>query len=770
MAASVTTALLLAVLWSAAPGRDYEGPTEIGEPPEPSAEVEPTAPEEDAVGSRDPAEPTYSPDVVDAPAVDPEVREIRVGTPNTQRQNPDRSGSRVERRDLEERLPRSAPDALRYEPGVYVQQTAHGQASPYVRGLTGQQTVLYFDGIRLNNSTFRQGPNQYFFTVDSHSLQSLEVVRGSASTRYGADALGGALLSTPIEPDLEESRGRVVTHGKATVRTATADGQAGGRAELSLAAKGKFAIAGGIGYRNVGQLRSGGPVVSPATGEPHNVPPAFEIDGKTQKGTGFRELTGDGRLIWQPRRRYRFTVGYYDYRQYDAPRTDKCPPPTAPQDECLTYDEQFRSLVYGAFDATEGPAAAEKARAVISYQRQHEDRVLDRGAPSTTQLTGLDNVNTLGASLRLSTKRFDLARWATLDVSYGVDNAFDWISSEAALAFEDTGISTNLSRGQYLDGATYDTFGAWTELGFTFADVLRLRAGGRGAVAHASADGDLASESAAVDQTWGTGVGGGGLAVDPVPGLSFAFNVDQGYRAPNLDDLTSRQQTGPGFQFENADLDPERSTSLELGGVVSVPWLEVDVWVFQTYIRDLIGRAARTAADCPEGDPGCAASQTQFQVANLDGRAVLRGVEGAARVRLPAGVWARATVSAARGDQPNPVRGVDAPEVVPMSRVPPVNGSGEIGWHSAYGVWLASAVRWAVLQDRLAPQDEVDARIPLGGTPGYVVFDARAGYRLDPWVSFAVVFENVADTAWRAHGSSVNGPGRGMMIEAQFGF
>lgn len=105
-----------------------------------------------------------------------------------------------------------------------------------------------------------------------------------------------------------------------------------------------------------------------------------------------------------------------------------------------------------------------------------------------------------------------------------------------------------------------------------------------------------------------------------------------------------------------------------------------------------------------------------------------------------------------------------------MSRVPPVNGSGEIGWHSAYGVWLASAVRWAVLQDRLAPQDEVDARIPLGGTPGYVVFDARAGYRLDPWVSFAVVFENVADTAWRAHGSSVNGPGRGMMIEAQFGF
>ena len=33
--------------------------------------------------------------------------------------NDDRAASVVTRRDLEERLPRSAPDALRFEPGVY---------------------------------------------------------------------------------------------------------------------------------------------------------------------------------------------------------------------------------------------------------------------------------------------------------------------------------------------------------------------------------------------------------------------------------------------------------------------------------------------------------------------------------------------------------------------------------------------------------------------------------------------------------------------------
>jgi iron complex outermembrane receptor protein/hemoglobin/transferrin/lactoferrin receptor protein len=51
-----------------------------------------------------------------------------------------------------------------------------------------------------------------------------------------------------------------------------------------------------------------------------------------------------------------------------------------------------------------------------------------------------------------------------------------------------------------------------------------------------------------------------------------------------------------------------------------------------------------------------------------------------------------------------------------------------------------------------------------------VVFDLRAGYRLDPHVLLALVFENVGDTAYRYHGSSVNGPGRGAILEVQFGF
>jgi len=61
---------------------------------------------------------------------------------------------------------RSTPEALQITPGVFVQKTNHGGGSPIIRGLTGNQTLLLIDGIRLSNATYRYGPNQYLNTID----------------------------------------------------------------------------------------------------------------------------------------------------------------------------------------------------------------------------------------------------------------------------------------------------------------------------------------------------------------------------------------------------------------------------------------------------------------------------------------------------------------------------------------------------------------------------------------------------------------------------
>ncbi|MBD0259314.1 MAG: TonB-dependent receptor, partial [Cytophagales bacterium] len=94
---------------------------------------------------------------------------------------------------LRQRVPRSVPEALPGATGVFLQKTNHGGGSPFVRGLTGQQTLLLVDGIRVNNATFRSGPNQYLNTFDPQSLGRIEVLRGAGSVQYGSDALGGVV-------------------------------------------------------------------------------------------------------------------------------------------------------------------------------------------------------------------------------------------------------------------------------------------------------------------------------------------------------------------------------------------------------------------------------------------------------------------------------------------------------------------------------------------------------------------------------------------------
>jgi outer membrane receptor protein involved in Fe transport len=762
----IVLALALAAPDSA---RGYSGPIDAGQAAATSTGAETTSPM--PVEPVEPVEPAVEPE----PETTAEgARMVRVKT-RPELTEPDRAGSVVTRRELDERLPRSAPDALRGEPGVFIQQTAHGQASPYIRGLTGQQTVMLFDGIRMNTSTFRQGPNQYFFTVDSRTIDHIEVVRGGSSTRYGADSLGGSIIATPIGPSMDrpaKGKGPVVAHGRGSFTTATADAVLGGRAQLDLSVLGKFGIVGGFGYRDLNQLRSGGPVREPSTGETQKVPPRFGPDGKTQLGTGFREFTGDVRAVGQLTPRDRVTVAYYDYRQRDAPRTDFCPQSTAPEDECLTYRKQYRTLVYGKYERERGPVWAEAVTLTASYQRQHEDRYLRRGDDSSTRRAGVDTVHTIGSALTIETKKFQLTPRVRLGGTYGADAYLDKVRSSATLTFIDTDTSTD-DISQYTDGARYFTGGVWAIAHADLTRYVRVRAGGRFAAVRSRAAYSEVRNSLAHRLYWITAVGHAGVTISPLEWLSFPVSIDQGFRAPNIDDLTSRQATGGGSQFENARLKPEHGTLFEGGIRITQPWLELQFSGFYTVIRDHIQRRPATREECPSGDLVCGGSRFIVTLDNLDDISRITGFDGGLRIYLPYDFGAAATISYAWGDGRNPRYDLipDEDYRVPLSRIPPLNGAAEFGWRSSdWGVYLIGAVRWARLQDRLNPVDENDDRIPAGGTPGFVVGDIRAGYRLDPHVLLGMVFENVADTAYRHHGSSVNGPGRGLIVEFQAAF
>ncbi len=668
---------------------------------------------------------------------------------------PGRASSTVTRDDLDERQPRSAPDALRWEPGVYVQQTAAAQGSPYLRGRTGQQTVLLFDGIRLNNATWRQGPNQYFFAVDTRTLAAIDVIRGGASTRYGSDALGGVLDAIPRQADPDGP----ALAPRLALRWGSADHELGGRAEVAARLPADSALLVGFGGRDVSLLEGGG-VVRGDDGAPALVP-RLGADGRTQLGTGFGELAWDAR--WVKRLEHgQATVAYYDHRLYDAPRTDQCAPAFAPADECLRFEEQFHALVYGALDlARVGPLAT--ARLVLSAQDWHERRRRDR--PSSNIINGgRDGVRVLGASARGALRPRRLGP-AVLRPSGGADASLDLVDSTAWLIFTDVDETRLESRGQYLAGARYLGAGAFAEAELRWGR-LRARGGGRLGLAAADSPADAASATQAIDRRWLTSAAHLGAEVELPGGVAGLLSLDRSFRAPNLDDLTGRQATGPGFQFENAALAPETAWTAEAGARVRRAAISAAAFAYVARVDGAIARSLRSTADCPPAAPGCAAAWFRYQLVNLDGPATVVGAEAELAARWQR--WrARATLTAARGDGPNPQERPTDPALpyaarVPLSRVPPVGGTVELRAVFAAGT-VGAGLRWAGPQRRLAPSDLGDPRIPLGGTPGSAVLELRASARLSALARVAVVLDNVTDAAYRTHGSSINGPGRSIM-------
>jgi iron complex outermembrane receptor protein/hemoglobin/transferrin/lactoferrin receptor protein len=248
-------------------------------------------------------------------------------------------------------------------------------------------------------------------------------------------------------------------------------------------------------------------------------------------------------------------------------------------------------------------------------------------------------------------------------------------------------------------------------------------------------------------------------------------NVEEGFAAPNLDDLTARQLTGQGYQIENPELDSERSLTYEIGLRQERDWswsqdqrgsVSWELWGFMMRLDQGIERRDAT---CPMSERSCVAARvaTPFTLINLDSPAWVRGVEQQLTLKLPASLTLQEHVAYARGEGPSPLSR-EVGQSRPLSRIPPLNGGVSLRWDSPERVfYLQLGARWAQAQDRLSFGDEIDHRVPYGGTPGYQVYHARLGARADQW-ELNLSLENLSDAVYRVHGSSVNGAARGASL------
>ena len=659
------------------------------------------------------------------------------------------SYGRVDRDRITERADRTLPQALREIPGVMVQETSIGQGSPFIRGFTAFRNVLLIDGVRLNNSVFREGPNQYWATVDAYGLERIELQKGPSSVLYGSDAIGGTLQAITKSPEVFGSEKPLT---EVFLRGATAERSAIARIDQHVGLDESTGLRIGGTWKDFGDLHGGKDIGE----QPNTGYDEWDVDGKLQ-----RVLSG-GELL---------TIAAQTVRQTDVPRTHATifavpfEGTTVGSDLQRDLDQQ-RDLVYVQLEGDTGglvgsTALFDRYTANISWHHQEEeqDRIRSSGVQ---ELTGFD-VNTLGTFLQLE-KDFD-----GYQLAYGLDYYHDDVDSFS---------SSNPIQGPVGDDATYDLLGLYAQFEIPVGQRWTLTTGARFSYAAAEADSvedPLTGGVISIDDEWGAVVGNARAAYlldesDVSRTLLFG-GVSQGFRAPNLSDLTRFGEFG-GFvggapvdavEVPAPGLDPEYFTTFEVGVREEDERWVGEAAVFYTDIRDGIQRF-------PNDDP----LTPDFEVSkdNL-GDGYVAGVElgGAYDIDSQWSVFGNATWQDGRQDTVDPD---NADQIIEdnVSRLMPLSGQLGLRFEPLQSDWWFEGVLvGADKANDLSIQDEGDTqRIPPGGTPGYVVAHLRGGWRVSENGTIGFALENLLDEDYRVHGSGSNMPGLNLVLTTSWAF
>lgn len=660
----------------------------------------------------------------------------------------------------ERRSSRTVPEALKELPTVSVQKTAHGHGSPFLRGFTGFRNLFLIDGIRLNNSIFREGPNQYWNTVDSYLIDRMEILRGPASVLYGSDSMGGTVSvftksRGSFEPGLHVG-------GVSILRAATAERSIAVRQEVEGNWDNVGWLFGGT-FRNYEDIMGG--------------PGVF-----TQDETGYSEYSGDGKISLLLAPSMRLHVAVQSGRQFDVPRTHQTRHriawhgiPDGSTGDSASVDavefDQERDLAYVLLEWEKIGEFIDALRFSVSLHRHHEEfnRVWTDGRREFRKFT----VTSPGVVLHLSSES------PVGYLTYGGEFYHEDVQT-GGFNFRPSAPNPgtfHLDRGDVADDAVYQSGGLFLQDEIDIGDGFLLTLGAR--YAWASLDADQvalapgvvnASNGSAVDpdlstfpslsETYQAIVGNARVTWQADEHWVFFAGASQAFRAPNLDDTTSfRLRTeGQTMDLPSADLDPERALQVEGGLRVRYDRWSFGISAFHTFLEDHIRRVPFADVD---GDGDIDSRKENF----ANGKTY--GVE--AQASIPLGAWL--TFTAGFSWVEGYADDVDGSGNSWLSKLNPMTAIGTLRLQPPESAWWAEVVALAVAkQDKLSPDDETDNRIPPGGTPGFVLGTVRGGYAFNENVSLNVSVENVANVNYRFHGSGQNEPGTNVLIGMRIGY
>ncbi|MBI5370611.1 MAG: TonB-dependent receptor [Sphingobacteriales bacterium] len=609
--------------------------------------------------------------------------------------------------------PRTSPDALMSMPGVFVQRTNLGGGSPFVRGLTGNQTLILVDGIRLNNSTFRYGPNQYLNTIDAYTIRRVEVARGTGSVQYGTDAMGGVIQVFTKEPSF--TSGKPVVNGMLSGKYMTGGMEKTARGEAQYSGK-RTALLAGISKRDFGDIRGG------------------DTTGK-QTPSGYDEWAFDIKARFLLKKNITLLLANQFLQQQHVPVYHKVQLENYRLNE---MDPQQRFLGYAKLLVAGHSVWNKETEITISFQQGLEGRNSQKNG-STILRKEKDRVRTAGITADILS-----AFTRNWTANSGMEIYMDKVASNRQDVNTVSGEAT-AKRGLYPDASVYGNYSLYSLQHFRYGHWL-LDAGLRfNTFSVRIRDTSLGN----VRITPSALVGNTALMYILSQQQSVYITFSSGYRAPNVDDMGTLGIVDFRYELPSAGLRPEKSAHTELGYKIQHKGFSGTAALFYMHLSDLITRV-KEEGQVINGYP-------VYRKENSEA-AFIRGAEFSISYQVVKALRVNGGLACTYGQ--NLTRNE------PLRRMPPMNGRlmtlyRETDWY------MAAEMQFAAKQNRLAQGDKEDNRIPVGGTPGWAVYHLYGGYKTKS-VQFSAGLQNIFNKDYRTHGSGINGLGRSGWIAVSF--
>jgi len=607
---------------------------------------------------------------------------------------------------------RTSPETLMGIAGVFIQKTNHGGGSAFIRGLTGNQTLLIIDGIRLNNATYRYGPNQYLNSIDLFTIDKIDVLKGIGAIEYGSDAMGGVINITTKEASSTMLNKINLSN---TSKFISGDMEKTNRTDISYAEK-KWNFIGGVSFKKFGDLIGGADL------------------GKLIP-TGYSEKNYDAKVKIKIDAYQELTIASQNTIQHNVPIYHKIVLENFATNQ---IDFQIHYLNYIKYKVINKQKWISEFILNASTQRSIEQRSNQKNN-SLIYRNEADTIKNIGLTAEIISK--PTANWT---MNTGIDYYRDLVFSEA-IETSSTFNSPIQKRGLYPNGSVYKNSSIFN-LHYIDLGKLNINTGVRYNFL------DIQIKDAIL----------GNIAVKPAAfATNFSINyqlnpnhylfgsMTRGYRAPNIDDLGSLGIIDFRYEIPNYDLKPEQSNNFEIGYKYNSKKVNFAISAFQMNLKDIIARVL------VEGQ--IINGYKVYNKENIE-TSYIKGAELNYEAKIDQNFDLQINTTYTYGQ--------NVTKNEPMRRIPPVFGQNRLAWHKK-NIFLSITHQFAGKQNRLAQGDIDDNRIGKLGTPHWNLINFDAGIKLKH-LHLNTSLINILNEKYKTHGSGVYGMGRAVSVSVQW--